>query len=408
MTRIRLIIILGVVLGLTLLGAFSAFFMVGSGGDGLSGGEPFQLLESAYPATATPTSLINQNSEVIVALQSIARGAEFLAGSVGRRAWPANNMPPDVIGEETELFGKVAKVEIIQGQPIIRSLLVDKGSSVGEASLAISPLPTSEFGYDAAVINYAAQAQERRVIIYRGEISLVVEDTQEAVTAITNLATDMGGYVSESSTYHAGNNVLQGNITIRVPSNLYQETLAELRALALRVELEESRSQDVTEEFIDQEARLANLKAGEEAMQALLDGRQQLDGIGDIAEVQQKLAEIRGDIEQTEGRLRYLTDQAFLSTIRIGLIPELSPPTPTPTPTPLPGWAAQNTVNDASQSLVFASQRALDSLIWGVIFGLPLLIIYLIPIVIVVWVLRWGWRRYKTGKDMLPPAQSAK
>lgn len=65
-------------------------------------------------------------TEVIVAIQPIAQGSEFVQSSVGRRPWPANNVPPDVIADEAELFGKVANREIIQGQPIIRDMLADK------------------------------------------------------------------------------------------------------------------------------------------------------------------------------------------------------------------------------------------------------------------------------------------
>ncbi len=179
---------------------------------------------------------------------------------------------------------------------------------------------------------------------------MVVKDTREAIKLVSNLVEEMGGYVSESSMYQSSNNVLRGNIIVRVPSVHYQETLSQLQVIAIRVEREESRSQDVTEEFIDLEARLTNLKTGEKALQQLLDEQQQGNNIADIAEVQQRLAEIRGQIEQTEGRIRYLTDQSSLSTIRIELIPEILPPTPTPTPTPLPGWVPQDIAGQASQS----------------------------------------------------------
>ena len=61
-----------------------------------------------------------------------------MAGSIGRRDWPANNVPPDIIADEAETIGKVAKTEIVQGQVIVRSMLVDVGIA-GEASLNIPP-----------------------------------------------------------------------------------------------------------------------------------------------------------------------------------------------------------------------------------------------------------------------------
>lgn len=251
--------------------------------------------------------------------------------------------------------------------------------------------------HDIATISYALQPQ-RQVIIYTGEMVLVVKDTQEAIISIGELAQKMGGYVAASKVYQTSDNFSRGNITVRVLSENYEDTLAELHSLAVRVEQEESLSQDVTEEFIDLKARLANLKAGEEAMQTLLNKRVEVSKVDEILEVQKGLIELRAEIEQTEGRIRYLSDQASLSTINIQLIPEMLPPTPTPTPfptpTPLPGWQPQRVVQQASQSLVYSTQSSINGLIWIIIFVIPLLIFYVTPVVIIIWLIRWGRKRY--------------
>jgi pilus assembly protein CpaB len=135
MQRGRLLIILGVILGLLTLGAV-AFLLVGGAGLALlgSGGEPVESTETTIEPepTGIPTT------QVIVALQPIARGSEFVAGSIGRRDWPANNVPPETIADEAETIGKVARTEVVQGQVIVRTMLVDKGVS-GEAALNIPP-----------------------------------------------------------------------------------------------------------------------------------------------------------------------------------------------------------------------------------------------------------------------------
>ena len=131
MQRGRLLIILGIILGLATLAAV-VFLVWGDGGLGLGPAEtpvPEQV-EPSEGEQEIPTT------QVIVALQPIARGSEFVAGSIGRRDWPANNVPPDTIADEAETIGKVAKTEIVQGQVLVRSMLVDKGVS-GEASLNV-------------------------------------------------------------------------------------------------------------------------------------------------------------------------------------------------------------------------------------------------------------------------------
>lgn len=133
MQRGRLLIILGIILGLATLAAVAV--LVFSGGGLLPGGaepEPTPQIVQEETGTIVPTT------QVIVALQPIARGSEFVAGSIGRRDWPANNVPPDIIADEAETIGKVAKTEIVQGQVLVRSMLVDKGVS-GEASLNVPP-----------------------------------------------------------------------------------------------------------------------------------------------------------------------------------------------------------------------------------------------------------------------------
>jgi Flp pilus assembly protein CpaB len=55
---------------------------------------------------------------------------------MGLRAWPSTNVPPDVIGDQSETIGRVAAVDIVQGQPILRSMLAERGAA-GQAALLV-------------------------------------------------------------------------------------------------------------------------------------------------------------------------------------------------------------------------------------------------------------------------------
>ncbi|MBI1879827.1 MAG: cellulase family glycosylhydrolase [Chloroflexi bacterium] len=77
---------------------------------------------------------------VVVALQPISRGSEFITGSIGRRGWPTRNLPTGFIADEAEAIGKVARTDIVQGQVIVRGMLVD-------ASGADTPDLSVSFGY---------------------------------------------------------------------------------------------------------------------------------------------------------------------------------------------------------------------------------------------------------------------
>ena len=116
---------------------------------------------------------------------------------------------------------------------------------------------------------------EQHVVVYTGSIALVVKDAEQAATDITALAVRQGGYVSGANLYMQNGRASAARMTIRVPADKYQETLAALRALAVRVETETTGTEDVTQEYTDLQARKANLEYTEQALQKLLDERLQ-------------------------------------------------------------------------------------------------------------------------------------
>ncbi len=92
-------------------------------------------------------------------------------------------------------------------------------------------------------------------------------------------------------------------MTIRVPSEKFDETLNEIRKNSNRVIVETVKGEDVTEEFIDIEARLKTKKALEEQFLEIM---KRSNSVEEALNVQRELAEVRGEIEQIEGRKRFL------------------------------------------------------------------------------------------------------
>jgi hypothetical protein len=291
-----------------------------------------------------------------------------------------------------------ASQEAPAGPPqfVEESVAVEAGAPLESNDYAGEPLPVENIMTDAL-----AQAQGPRVIIYTGSISLVVKDTRESVQMITVLANEQGGYVSNANIYQY-NEVPRGSITIRVPAEIYEETLSRLRAMAIRVESENTGTQDVTEEFVDLEARKTNLEHTEAALQKLLEDRQQLGRTSDILEVHRELTNIRGQIEQIEGRMRYLANQAALSTITVELTPDVLYQ-----PVSVAGWEPQGVAKEALQALVAALQGLVNLLIWLIILVLPLLIIALLPLVVVILIVRWWWQRRQARKKASSPPEKS-
>lgn len=99
-------------------------------------------------------------------------------------------------------------------------------------------------------------------------------------------------------------------------STRFNEALQALRDLAVDVKSESTSGQDVTEEYVDLEARLRNLEASETQ---LLDLMKQAGTVEEILKVQQQLVNTREQIEQIKGRMQYLQESSALAYISVSL-----------------------------------------------------------------------------------------
>jgi hypothetical protein len=154
-----------------------------------------------------------------------------------------------------------------------------------------------------------------RMIIRNGAMQLVVDNVTAAMARITSLAGTYGGFVVNSNVQE-NQNRLYGNISIRVLSEHFDDTLAALRAMAVEVRAESTSGQDVTEEYTDLTANLRNLQAAETQLLKLME---QAGQVTDILEVQRELVKTRGEIEQTKGRMQYLEQSSDLAFIQVTL-----------------------------------------------------------------------------------------
>jgi hypothetical protein len=165
----------------------------------------------------------------------------------------------------------------------------------------------------------------QRRVIRTAELTLEADGPEAVERSVTALAESKGGFVLSSDTSHErgedGAEKTTVSVVFRVPSATFDSTLQALRALGTRVANEKVTGQDVTEEYVDLEARLRAQRAVEQQYLAILkDART----IHDILDVEQKLGEIRTEIERAEGRLRYLENQTSLSTFTVHLARHVS------------------------------------------------------------------------------------
>jgi polyhydroxyalkanoate synthesis regulator phasin len=169
----------------------------------------------------------------------------------------------------------------------------------------------------AKVVN---EAMDRK-IIRNADLSIELTDPHEGQRKITSIAEANGGFVVTSeATHRNSNDDLKPNtlitVTVRVPSTTFSKAMDEIRKVGNRVNHEKVTGQDVTEEYIDLEARIKTQKALEAQFLEIM---KQANNVTSALEVQRQIAEVRTEIERLEGRLRYLENQSSLSTINITL-----------------------------------------------------------------------------------------
>ena len=158
-----------------------------------------------------------------------------------------------------------------------------------------------------AVINY------NRKLIKEGSITFETTDTKTTKSIIEKATKQFKGYLSQDNEYDYGYRI-QHNVTIRVPSKNFDKLLNAISASVDEMDDQNITVKDVTEEYVDVEARLKSKKKVEERYLNLLT---KAHNVGDILQIENELARIREDIERIEGRLRYLKNQVSLSTLNI-------------------------------------------------------------------------------------------
>ncbi len=215
------------------------------------------------------------------------------------------------------------------------------------------------------------QALFDRKIIQNTSMDLQVEDVAKSYDDVERIAITAGGFLLDSSV-SSSQDKPSATLTIRVPTDQYQSVVDDLRALAIKVENETSKAEDVTDQYTDLQARLRSAQALEATYLGLLDKAQTID---DILKIQNYLTPVRTEIEQIQGQINVWDKLSSLATITVSLHSDVATPVPSNNVHPNPlkagsaGWES---------SLLFL--RAVGA---G-IFAVATFLWWLVPILLIV------------------------
>lgn len=243
-----------------------------------------------------------------------------------------------------------------------------------EYDMMTEPMPGSDRAMDSKMImdesGYAAGVEQK--VIKTGTLSLHMESVRDSVETIKANVSLWGGEVTNSSVTRSGNSYY-ATMTVRVPSDQFETAMSGLKDMSLYTESEFTNADNITEMYMDLEARLNNLRAEEEQYLAILEKAVTVE---ETLQVTDYLSTVRYEIESAEGQLKYYDTNVDYSSISLSLTEDESAEAAQET------WRPESTFNDAVSDWVIFLQQLADSAIYLVIFGWPVI---LLGVAYVIW-----------------------
>ena len=257
---------------------------------------------------------------------------------------PAASVPSTTSSTPNELTSKPAQPAAVPAAapPAALSAPAASGAAAADAQRSGRPEAASQTN---ALPDTSAQILDR-MVIRTAQLTVEVQDMEQALAQARAIASRNGGFVSASTTRVEKVNDQDrtvADLTLQVRSQSADAALSDLRALG-KVTTESSGSQDVTEEYVDLDSNLRNLQASEAAILKLMERATQIQ---DVLSLQRELTNVRGQIERIQGRKTYLERRTDMATITLSLrLPPVAGSQPTvggawdPLAVALRGWQA--------------------------------------------------------------------
>jgi hypothetical protein len=277
----------------------------------------------------------------------------------------------------------------------------------GAAGGVVGGLISSQPAYDklarhsSELVPSANAATLDKKILRDARLEMLVKDVRETVTSLQRTTESFGGSVEQADIREEGTS-RAGEMTVRVPAEKLDAALDAFRKLGVRVRSEHQASKDVTREFVDTEARLRNMRAEEDQYLSLL---KRAGSMKDTLAVTAKLSEIRGEIESTQGELKWMERQAAMSAVSISMSEESHAPA-------VAQWRPLYNARIAGKEMLEGLADWADWLV-ALLVKLPLILAWLATLAFfagIVWKIgRAAWRRFKPTRNagLAPVANQA-
>ena len=280
---------------------------------------PAEAPKAVVPAPAPQKSPIRfpsrrawQNIAAVAAFCVVAGGSALLLATGQIGIGGAKSSAP--VRNEMSRSGSGAVSYAMAGAPEVASYALDSTNSADSGSAAVLTSGQLERSAEDSAAQSAQSAQSAK-IIYTANLTLESKDYDAARAALDEALADADGYMESSneSTYTGSSRSL--SLTLRVPQEHYASFLAAAAQAGNLVNRSEQ-AEDVTSQYVDLEARLANQKAQRTRLQEL---QASADNLSDLLEIESSLSDVQYQLESYQSQLDWYSDQVECCTVYISL-----------------------------------------------------------------------------------------
>ena len=230
----------------------------------------------------------------------------------------------------------------------------------------------------------ATKKAQSPMIVHEAQLSLVSRDFEHGRAAIEEILKRHGGYVGSLNVTAPPGSGHTLNATLRVPAVQLQETLAELKTLG-RVIAESQTGEEVTEQYVDLEARLSNARNSEQRLKELL--RERTGKLKDVMEVELQIGRVRGEIETMDAERKNLGSRVDFATLTVTLAEEYKAELQV---VPVSTWRRMgNAAVEGYRTMI----EGIVSVVLGLLSVLPSLLLWAM---LLLFPARWTWKKFRT------------
>jgi hypothetical protein len=267
------------------------------------------------------------------------------------------------------------------------------GSSIYEPELSISKraMEQADFAYstnESIMLqkeNSVAEETIQQKIIYVLEVTLKTDNVSVTLDTLQEKVTSLGGYIAESRQNNTEDQT-SAFLSLRIPVTEFDSFKGELSKFGT-VSNQHLFTDDVTRQYFDVETRLRSWEAQEKRYLEIL---QQAKTVDEILKIEDSLANVRREMESLKGQLKYWDNRVQYSEIRINIYPSQSNFTVTDPWQPV---SLKSTFHAAKNAVIKSISFLWNSLNYFVVF-----IGYAIPIVVLLAIIWFFFRRYRKSK----------